>query len=187
MTNNTINPGLMDVLQAQKRGQSWEAMKKLKELTHADPDNAFLHKFLGNMYFHMGLLDWAIDYYNRAIELDNDFIDVHYDLGVAYYHRGRMKNAIAAFENTLKLDSEYHAAHYRLGICYQHVGDLEKAVHHFMESTVVTPEYVMAHYHLGEIFFETGELDKARAAIERVLEEEPGDEACLKLLAKIQQ
>ncbi len=174
-----------EVLQSQARGESWEAMKKLKELAVKDPQNAFYQKLLGNIYFHMGLLDWAIDYYQKAVKIGENYIDAYYDLGVSYYHRGKIKFAITEFERALQLDPEYHAAHYRLGICYQHVGSIEKATHHFIESTIVTPEYVMAHFHLAEIYYEMGELDKAENSCEKVLEENSEDKAGKNLLAKI--
>lgn len=185
METLTADKTLLQVLDYQSQGRNWEAMKLLKEMTQKHPSNAHFHKLLGNIYFHMGLLDWAIDYYQRAIERDPDYIDAHYDLGVAYYHRAAVGKAIAEYQTVLKLDPEYHAAHYRIGLCYKHVGQLNVAINHLMESTVVTPEYVMAHFHLGEIYFETGEYNKASAAFQRVLEADPDDTASAKYLSLI--
>ncbi len=176
---------LQEILDFQRRGETWKAMTALKDLAQAHPHNALYQKLLGNIYFHMGLLDWAIDYYRQAIQRDPNYIDAHYDLGVALYHRARVHAATEAFQRVLELDPDYHAAHYRLALCYQHLGKLNAAIQHFVESTVVTPEYVMAHYHLGEIYFEQGEFEKAETAFRRVLEEDPQDSASAKYLERI--
>jgi len=182
MTDTSKKHSLIEIFNSQRHGDTWKAMQLLKELTQANPDNALYHKLLGNIYFHMGLLDWAIDYYKQAIEIDEAYIDAHYDLGVAYYHRGKVGKAVEAYQTVLKLDPDYHAAHYRIGICYHHVGKLNVAIHHLLESTVITPEYVMAHYHLGVIYYKQEEYDKAEKAFRRVLEENPDDLSSVKYL-----
>ncbi|NIR48211.1 tetratricopeptide repeat protein [candidate division KSB1 bacterium] len=182
MEANQINSRLIDIFNYQRQGDTWKAMRDLKELVQAHPRDTIYHKLLGNTYFHMGLLDWAIDYYNQAIEIAPDYIDAHYDLGVALYHRARVNEAIKEFQTVLELDPDYHAAHYRIALCYQHVGKLNAAIHHFLESTVVTPKYVMAHYHLGEIYYEQGEFEKAENSFKRVMQEDPQDAASAKFL-----
>lgn len=161
LSQNLLDLRLKEVLHYQRRGKNWEAMELLKELAAAYPDDAYIHKLLGNIYFHMGLLDWAIDSYKKALAIDKNYIDAHYDLGVVLYHRARVPEAIAEYLTVLKLDPDYHAAHYRIGLCYHHAGQLNAAIHHLQESTVVTPEYVMAHYHLGVIYYKEGELKKS--------------------------
>lgn len=185
LLNDLMQLRIIRALDFQRQGKSWEAMEQLKELTEHYPQNAHVHKLLGNAYFHMGLLDWAIESYRKAIRLDSKYIDAHYDLGVALYHRARVPEAIAEYQTVLKLDPDYHAAHYRIGLCYHHVGKLNAAIHHLLESTVVTPEYVMAHYHLGVIYYKQGELEKAEQEFMQVMEEDPQDTASAKYLEMI--
>jgi len=186
MAATETNDKLLAVLDFQRKGESWDAMKHLKDLIQAHPENAFYHKLLGNIYFHTGLLDWAIEFYQKAIEVNCDYIDARYDLGVAYYHRGRVSQAVAEYRTVLDLDPNYHAAHYRIGICYHHLMDYDKAIHHLLESTVITPEYVMAHYHLGVIYYKQGEYDRAVVEFKRVLEENPEDLASANYIEMIE-
>lgn len=190
MASETLETRLMNILNYQREGNTWRSMEQLKELCHAHPENALFHKLLGNIYFHMGLLDWAIDYYQKAIEIDGNYIDAHYDLGVAFYHRARVNEAISEFQAVIQLDPDYHSAHYRIGLCYHHIGKLNAAIHHLLESTVITPEYVMAHYHLGVIYYKQGDFAKADIEFRKVLEEDPEDLSSaryLDLISKNQQ
>jgi tetratricopeptide (TPR) repeat protein len=187
LTDHQLNERIRQVLEKQSQGNSWQGMQQLKELAHDFPDNAMVHKLLGNVYFHMGLLGWATDCYQAALRVDPGYIDAHYDLGVALYHRARVNDAIQEFLTVLKLDPDYHAAHYRIGLCYRHVGKLNVAVHHLLESTVITPDYVMAHYHLGEIYFQEEEFEKALNSFQRLLKEHPQHEASARYLQLISE
>lgn len=187
LNGHFLDARLREVLDCQRRGDGWKAMEQLKDLTQRYPENALFHKLLGNTYFQMGLLDWAIDHYRRAIEMDPDYADAHYDLGVAYYHRARVNDAIEAYQTVLKLDPDYHAAHYRIGLCYLHVRKLNAAVRHLVETTVVTPEYVMAHYHLGTIYYEQGDYARAEVSFKRVLESGSDDIASARYLELIEE
>jgi len=187
LNQNLLDLRLKEVLHYQRHGQNWQAMEQLKELANSYPGDAYIHKLLGNTYFHMGLLDWAIDIYQRALAIDKNYIDAHYDLGVAFYHRARMQDAITEFLSVLKLDPDYHAAHYRIGLCYHHAGQFNAAIHHLLESTVVTPEYVMAHYHLGVLYFKQGEFKKAKLEFKRVLDEDPNDTSSAKYISIISE
>jgi tetratricopeptide (TPR) repeat protein len=187
LSQNLLDLRLKEVLHYQRHGKNWEAMERLKDLAAAYHDDAYIHKLLGNTYFHMGLLDWAIESYNKALVIDSNYIDAHYDLGVALYHRARVREAIAEYLMVLKLDPDYHAAHYRIGLCYHHSGQFNAAIHHLLEATVLTPEYVMAHYHLGVLYFKQGEFRKARLEFERVLEEDPNDTSSAKYVSQIEE
>lgn len=182
LQENLLLLRLIGVLEHQQQGKTWEAMEQLKELAESCPENAHVHKLLGNAYFHMGLLDWAIQSYRKALEINTQYIDAHYDLGLALYHRARVTEAITEFQTVLRLDPDYHAAHYRIGLCYHHVGKLNAAIHHLIESTVVTPEYVMAHYHLGVIYYKQSDFEKAEVEFKRILAEDAQDTASAKYL-----
>jgi len=171
--NEDYEESLLNILNFQRNGDTWRAMERLKQMCQEHPKNALFHKILANIYFNMGLIDWAVDYYQKTIEIDPNYIDAHFELGIAYYHRARIKDAIDEFQTVLQLDPQYHSAHYRLGLCYHHAGKLNAALHHLHESTVITPEYIMAHYHLGVIYYKQEEFEKAQAEFRRVLEEDP--------------
>lgn len=176
---------ISEVLEFQRQGKTWEAMKSLKRLAAEQPDKAFHSRMLGNLYFHMGVLDWAIEYYQRAIEVDPNYIDAHYDLGVASYHRGRVQDAIRSFQRVLSLDPNYHAAHYRIAICYLHTNQFNVAAQHFAEVIAITPEYAMAHFHLGVIYFKQQAYNKAKHEFMHVLRQNPDDVACASYLELI--
>lgn len=177
---------LVLALDYEQKGEPEKAVRQLKALLEDDPKNSRAHKMLGNVYFHMGLMDWAIQAYQSSLSQDGGYTDAYYDLGVALYHRARVTEAIGSFEKVLELDPDYHAAHYRLGVCYHHSGELGQAIEHFTRALTLTPEYVMAHYHLGVMHLKKGgNLEKAAEEFKQVLEESPSDAASAAYLADI--
>ncbi len=181
-SDNLLDARLRQIMNYQQQGNTWKAMEELKELAQLHPENAYVHKLLGHIYFRTGMIDWAIDSYKLAIKNDANYIDAHYDLGIALYHRARVNEAVAEYQTVLKLDPEYHAAHYRIGLGYHHAGQLNAAIHHLLESTRVTPDFVMAHYHLGVLYYKQSNFEKAAIAFKKVLEEDPEDMACSRYL-----
>src|ERR1035438_4392478 len=155
----------------EREGRGREARQELQHLLDAEPDNVLGNHQLGNLLFHEGLLDQAIEHYRRAVTASSTFVLAYYDLGVAYYHRGNMPEAAVAFRRCLDINPNYNAAHYRLALALFHQGQLAEAREHFELSATLTPEYVMAHYHLGVRHEREGETEIARREFERSLEE----------------
>jgi tetratricopeptide (TPR) repeat protein len=86
----SIDQRLLLALVHEREGRGKEARQELQHLLDAEPDNILGNHQLGNLLFHEGLLDQAIEHYHRAVKASSTFVLAHYDLGVAYYHRGNM-------------------------------------------------------------------------------------------------
>jgi tetratricopeptide (TPR) repeat protein len=148
-----------------------ESRRELERLVEAEPDNVLANHQLGNVYYHQGTLDRAIEHYQRALKLADCFVECSYDLGVAYYHRGNMPQAIRAYRQCLEIDPNYNAAHYRLAVALSHAGNLDLALEHFQKCVALTPEYLMARFHIGVILERKGQLDKAALEFQRCVDE----------------
>jgi tetratricopeptide (TPR) repeat protein len=167
----SVDQRLLLALVHEREGRGAEARQELQHLLDAEPGHVLANHLLGNLVFHEGLLDLAIEHYRRAVAVSVTFDLAYYDLGVAYYHRGNMPEAATAFRRCLEINPDYNAAHYRLALALFHQGQLADAREHFELSATLTPEYVMAHYHLGVIHEREGAPEVARREFERSLEE----------------
>ena len=182
-----IDQRLLLALAHERDGRGREARQELQHLLDSEPDNVLGNHQLGNLLFHEGLLDLAIEHYRRAVTASATFVLAYYDLGVAYYHRGNMPEAAAAFRRCLDINPNYNAAHYRLALALFHQGELAEAREHFELSATLTPEYVMAHYHLGVIHEREGATEIARREFERSLDEGVHELSSLYHLAMIRR
>ncbi len=63
------------------------------------------HLRLGKMYYDMGLLDEAIDEYQKALRLAPNFADIITQLGIALRDKGKQNEAIKEFNRANEMQS----------------------------------------------------------------------------------
>src|SRR5271157_2557785 len=77
----SIDQRLLLALVHERDGREKEARQELQHLLDAEPDHALGNHQLGNLLFHEGLLDLAIEHYCRAVAASTTFVLAYYDLG----------------------------------------------------------------------------------------------------------
>lgn len=68
-----------------------DALKKLNKEIENDPDNPQLYYSQGYMYDEIDSTEAAINSYEKAIELKDDFFEANYNLAVLFYNKGAEK------------------------------------------------------------------------------------------------
>lgn len=123
----------------------------------------------------------AIDYGEKAIEADSDFIEAHYHLAQIYqytnwYYRearewGRyieliQKKEVISPEAKQKLSFAY----YRLGYASYQREDYDNCILYLQKAVGVDPEMTGAYYWLARVFYEEGKLNDSLSSWQKVLE-----------------
>ena len=80
------------------------------------PDDDVSRLALGDLYFRARRFEQAILWYEAALELSQDHVDVGTNLGVSYYYAGQTERAVAQFEQSLEIDPLNQRALLSLGI-----------------------------------------------------------------------
>jgi tetratricopeptide (TPR) repeat protein len=130
----------------------------------------------------------AIDYGEKAIEADPDFIpdfiEAHYHLAQIYqytnwYYRearewGRyieliQKKEVISPEAKQKLSFAY----YRLGYAAYQREDYDNCILYLQKAVEVDPEMTEAYYWLARVFYEEGRLDDSLSSWQKVLDIDP--------------
>src|SRR5262245_23921813 len=76
----------------------------LKSVAEREAGNPKPRVELANMYFDAERYDDAIKWYEEALKLQPNDVDVSTDLGVSYYYTNQPDRALAQFEKSLKID-----------------------------------------------------------------------------------
>jgi tetratricopeptide (TPR) repeat protein len=71
---------------------------------------------LANLYFDAERYDDAIKWYEQAVALDPNDVNVSTDLGVCYYYINQPDKALAQFEKSLKIDPKHAKTLLNVGI-----------------------------------------------------------------------
>jgi len=134
-----------------------EPLPELKE----KPVSARDYFLRGYSYQESGMYSEAVEYYQKAIRLESDFLEAFINLGVAYYQLGKYSKAIDAYEKALYLDPHSSSLYNKLGSAYIIHGRFTNALESFKKATEIEPENPVSHYNLGIAYYLNGERDAA--------------------------
>ncbi|HEX2390092.1 MAG TPA: tetratricopeptide repeat protein, partial [Casimicrobiaceae bacterium] len=88
----------------------------LKSVAEREPKNAQPRAQLANLYFDADRYDDAIKWYDEALVLAPNDVNVITDLGVCYYYTNRPDRALELFNRSLKLDPKHTKTLLNVGI-----------------------------------------------------------------------
>lgn len=91
----------------------------LKVALSSDPRNFDLLVQLGNLYYDKRAYSPAADYYQRALALRPDEVNVRTDLGTAYWYSGFPDKAIAEYKKSLQTDPNHPQTLFNMGVVYK--------------------------------------------------------------------
>jgi len=88
----------------------------LKSVAERDPKNPQPRAQLANLYFDADRYDEAIKWYEEALALAPNDVNVITDLGVCFYYTNRPDQALELFNRSLKLDPKHTKTLLNVGI-----------------------------------------------------------------------
>lgn len=126
----------------------------------------------------------AIEYGEKAVQADPDYIEGHYQLAQIYqymnwYYRearewGKYIELIQKQEViSPEVEKKLAFAYYRLGYAAYQREDIDACIQYLKEAVRVDPKTIEAHYWLGRVFYETGNLNDSYSSWQQVLMLDP--------------
>lgn len=139
-----------------------------------DIEGPLLH-LMGLAYHLSGAPNEAVQWYKRALFL-NDTDDIaHRLLADAYYTLNDLEKAAQEYNKAIEIDPTNVDAYAGLGKICLYKQDYETAIAHYKKALEIQPEHVGTHNDLGYIYFEMGEEDKAFEEFKRCIEIDSND------------
>jgi len=80
-----------------------------------------------------GDIDSAINWYQKAANLDTGYAAPHNDLGILYEAKGWLDRAESEYQKALTIEPGYEKAHTNIALLYERKGETEKAAFHWMK------------------------------------------------------
>lgn len=99
------------------------------------------HLRIGNIYYQLGLLDDAMEEYNKALRLSPNYADIVTQLGIALRDKGRHDEAIIQFNRAKEINPHYIPARLHLGITYYSRGFYGLAEEEWREALKIDPNH----------------------------------------------
>lgn len=118
-------------------------------------------------YSRRGMLDKAIDSYQKALAFNpNDFV-AHDELGLAYYQQGKLDRAVGEFKKTLEINPDFALAYYHLGCAYYRQKELLAAIQQYKKAIELNPDFAEAYYSLGIAYEGKGLVGESFSAMKK--------------------
>jgi predicted TPR repeat methyltransferase len=112
----------------------------LKEMLEQEPDNFVALTRLGNLFFDAGMFDGAVGYYERALQVTPDDINVRTDLGTSLRRLGRPQEAMKHFEEAVSRDPGHWKGWFNIGVVALYdLGQFDRAEEAFTKVDQLNP------------------------------------------------
>jgi tetratricopeptide (TPR) repeat protein len=137
--------------------------------------NASTWRKRGNALLAAGKALECIPYYQEALRLQPELVEVHNLLGVAFRRLNNEAKAVDCFRNAIRIDPAFVAAYNNLGNALLVQGRLQEAVDAFDHALKLQPDNADVVFNLGVALEVQGELTRAVDCYRQVLRMKPGN------------
>jgi predicted O-linked N-acetylglucosamine transferase (SPINDLY family) len=122
-----ISKALNFAIEHYTSGDLQQAENICKKILKKKSNSADALHILGVIYSQRGLQNLAIQYINKALQIDPNFIDAYNNLGNIYQTMQQFDDAILYYQKALRLNPILAKTYYNLGIAFQDKGQLDEA------------------------------------------------------------
>ncbi|MBN1511381.1 MAG: tetratricopeptide repeat protein [Phycisphaerae bacterium] len=107
--------------------------------------HAMAYQNLGTVLAQEGRLPEATAWFERAVGMEPDSVEVHMNLGMAYAVQNRFAEAVEHYRAALAIDAELMHAHYNLAVALEALGLSAEAAEQYRQALRVNPDDPDAH------------------------------------------
>jgi superkiller protein 3 len=158
----------------------------LEQVRATQPNDPTLLAELGAAFLGAGELRQAEAALREAVRLDEFAISARVTLGRILATAGKADEAAAEFRAALEFLPSHGEAAFALADLERNAGRLRSAIGVMVDMLSVDPYHLDGLVRLGDLLSEAGRADQARLAYQRVLHFDPGHDAAIKALQRLE-
>ncbi|MFC1807327.1 tetratricopeptide repeat protein, partial [Candidatus Omnitrophota bacterium] len=125
------------------------------------PESERLHNNLGFLYSKAGESNRAFGSYQKAIEINDRYVEAHYNLANLYLGANMYVEAIASYERVLAIEPDYKYAYNNLGNAYLSIGQEREALSSYKRALEIDPFYALTYYNIANIYLGQFRIEEA--------------------------
>jgi tetratricopeptide (TPR) repeat protein len=155
------------------QGQFSAVVDQTQALTEQYPDAFIIWNIMGASKFQIGMLDEAIEAYNKSIILKPNYAEAYSNMGLALQHQGRWDKAIEAYNTSISLKPNDADTYYNMGNALKDQGKFDEAIEVYNKALSLKPNNALAYSNMGNVLKDQGKLDQAVTAYNKALSLKP--------------
>ena len=150
------------------------AIQCFRQAIDIDPKNSVPWNNLGYAYKKLGSYDKAIEYYQKAIEVEpGEAATPLANLASVQNHYGNHAKAIEYCQRAISIDSKNLTAWNNMGFAYDALGNKEKAIECYRKAVALNPNYPQIWHNLGFAYSDLEKYQKALECYQKAVELDP--------------
>ncbi len=154
-------------------GRFRQAVRTLKLVEEARPDDPYVHRDLGRAYSELGKPEAAIPHLEKALALKGDLVDARALLGLLLIETQQLDEAIDHLRQARAASPEDPALAAAIASVLARRGDLDAALTGFERAAALGPLAGPAHLEWGSALAQKGRFAEAEALFRKALESDP--------------
>ena len=131
------------------------------------------HNTRGITYSENGEHDLAVATFNKAVELESDYINAHYNCGLAYTKKGEVDRALYAYNRAIHFKRNYAEAYNNRGIVYHQKGETVYAIQDYSTAIGLNPELAQPYANRGSLYLSRLDIHRAVSDCTKALRLDP--------------
>ena len=154
-------------------GDADAAERIAADLLTADPRSINALRLMGAVMRKRGLLEHSLDYFHRALALNERSGLLHFELGTAYTELQRSEEAFECYHKAVQLDPKLQPALVNLSAIMEQHERYEEAIEWARKAISLRPDCGLSHYNLANAQRELGRIPEAIQSYEKALRLKP--------------
>ena len=142
---------IKEIINLFQNGLVKEALTKSENLIKKEQDLPFLLNLNGIININLNNWDKAKISLNKAISLNQGYVEAYNNLGIVYNNLGNLKEAIKNFSMSVKLKNNYSNGYNNLGSAYDDLEQNELAIENYSKALEFDSNHVDAQRNLIHI------------------------------------
>ncbi|OQW94069.1 MAG: hypothetical protein BWK79_07795 [Beggiatoa sp. IS2] len=157
--------------QEKQRKLAKKQARALKQTGQSDLSNAEIYNNRGIDYAEQGEFELALDYFNKAIELNINFSGAYNNRGLIYKEQGKFDLALVDYNKAVELNSELAEAYNNRGLLYAEQKKIDLSLADY--TYAIQLNYARDYNNRGLVYKEQGKLDLALTDYNKAIELDP--------------
>ncbi len=141
----------------------------------------------GNDYLKNQQFREALEYYQRAYEINKENSDLNKKLAILTFRNEDYPKAVSILEKYLQNDPYIEDFWLYLSIAHKRVGNLDEALNAIEKAFELNQERIPILLQLADVHYKLNHFGRASIFVEKVLEKKPDNEQAIKLKKRIDQ
>jgi tetratricopeptide (TPR) repeat protein len=146
---NTLEAKFEEATVAHKQGKLKEAERIYADILREQPSHFDALHRLGIVAAQTRQTERAVEFFRKAIRLNDRVASVHRNLGNALLELGMPNDAIFAYESAIALSPDDADSYSGCGLALQELKRFKDAIEYFDRAIALMPVFAEAHYHRG--------------------------------------